>query len=437
MARRASAVGVLCLAAALFQAPTALGFEYLTEWGGLDGPEGIDVTPAGVVYVGEYDANLVKSFTSTGTLIDDIGSFGTGDGVGDLAVNPANGDLYFTDNSGHRVVQTDADGAFIRDWGANGGDGTAGSADGEFDLPLGIAVGNGSVYVADQNNDRIQQFSLAGIFIRDWGDSGNFDTPTEVAVAPSGNLYTVENGDKVQQFTSSGGFIRAWGSSGTGSGEFEDPLGIAVESTGDVWVSDTSRVQEFTSTGAFIRKFGKNGGDGTTGSGPGEFAFAFNMAFDCRGSLYVADYDNDRVQKFGEPGAGQPPCSAGPGGPINPGSNPGAPDSSAPTARVLFDRVQHLDSLNVFLEVSENSNLVGTGTLTVPKSAKVLRFRRVRRSVLAGVGVQLRFRLTKKKTRVALRALGKRKRLKVRLKIRATDTVGNARTRTIKLKIKR
>ena len=127
--------------------------------------------------------------------------------------------------------------------------------------------------------------------IKKWGSSGKgngqFSTPYGVAVDSSGNVYVADyDNDRVQKFSSDGSFITKWGSSGKGNGQFSTPRGVAVDSSGNVYVTDydNDRVQKFSSDGSFITKWGSSGAEG--------------VAVDSSGNVYVADYDNDRVQKF-------------------------------------------------------------------------------------------------------------------------------------------
>ena len=60
---------------------------------------------------------------------------------------------YVADGENHRIQKFDGTGSFLTKWGSMG------SGDGQFNLPRGVAVdGSGNVYVADQNNSRIQKF---------------------------------------------------------------------------------------------------------------------------------------------------------------------------------------------------------------------------------------------------------------------------------------
>ena len=139
----------------------------------------------------------------------------------------------------------------------------------------------------------------AQTFVTKWGsfgtDDGQFKFPTGIAVDSSGNVYVVDtNNNRIQKFTSTGTFITKWGSFGTGDGQFIGPTGIAVDSSGNVYVVDTQviRIQKFTSTGTFITKWSGFEFGGAPFSGP------LGVGVDSSGNVYVADSGNNRIQEF-------------------------------------------------------------------------------------------------------------------------------------------
>ena len=95
-----------------------------------------------------------------------------------------------------------------------------------------------------------------------------------------------------------GTFVTTWGSSGTGDGQFNAPLGVATDGNGNVYVADTNnnRIQKFTSTGTFLTTWGS-----FSYSGNGQFNGPFGVATDGNGNVYVADEGNSRIQKFACP----------------------------------------------------------------------------------------------------------------------------------------
>ncbi len=73
-----------------------------------------------------------------------------------------------------------------------------GTGNGQFIYLLGLAVAsNGSVYVADAFNNRIQKFTSEGVFVSTWGtegsDDGEFQYPGGVAVASDGSVYVADS----------------------------------------------------------------------------------------------------------------------------------------------------------------------------------------------------------------------------------------------------
>ena len=132
---------------------------------------------------------------------------------------------------------------------------------------------------------------------------GQFEQPQGVAVDSSGNVYVADTGnDRIQKFSSDGNFINMWGTTGNGAGQFKYPQGVAVDSSGNVYVADpgNDRISEFDSYGDLIKDWGN-----VTGNGAGHGATVYwkvGVAVDSSGNVYVADPGNDRIQKFSSDG---------------------------------------------------------------------------------------------------------------------------------------
>lgn len=155
--------------------------------------------------------------------------------------------------------------------------------------------------------------TLAGAsvtFLVKWGTEGEgdgqFEFPIGVAVDKAGNVYVADaSNDRIQKFSSHGAFLDKWGSQGEGDGQFSWPTNVAVDSKSNVYVVDTGnyRIQKFSPEGAFLAKWGAQG----SGDGQFEFFSAENGAHgavtaDTEGNVYVADTENHRIQSFSPEG---------------------------------------------------------------------------------------------------------------------------------------
>ena len=166
------------------------------------------------------------------------------------------GTVYVADSRNHRVVHLDMEGNVLNEWGTFADGVNTPVADGTFNEPWGIAIApDGSVYVTDTWNHRIEKFTPTGKFITAWGIFGQGETPDSfygprgLAVDAEGRVYVTDTGNKrIVVFDSDGNFITEFGSAGLDPGQFDEPVGITVDKNGTVYVVDTwnQRIQTFT-----------------------------------------------------------------------------------------------------------------------------------------------------------------------------------------------
>jgi len=229
--------------------------------------------------LGEYD------------IISEWGSFGiTGPGnfshpqfiaVGD------DGTIYVSDLGNKRVQKFSSNGEYITEWGKSG------KQAGEFYYPSGIAVSGDFVYVVDRDLNRVQKFSLDGEFVTEWGKKGIYDYqflfPNGIAVN-NGTVYVVDTGNhKIKTFSTDGEFISSFGSSGLGEGQFLNIIGIDIDADGNVYVTDrgNSKIEKFDANGEFIESFQYH-----------YFDYVFSpeaIVVDPAGDMFIVNSANDRI----------------------------------------------------------------------------------------------------------------------------------------------
>lgn len=224
-----------------------------------------------------------------------IGTVGTAEGQIQRPLGAAvdgNGNLWITDSTNNRVVEYDKTGAFIRQIGT--ATGAAGSAAGQFNVPKGIAVApNGTVWVADYGNKRLEAFTPQGAFIRQITsfEGTPFEAPYAVAVAKDGSVWVSDiTARKIRHFSEAGSYLGTAAGAPTGTIQ-----SLAIDSYGNIWANDyeNNKIYELTSTGASKFSFG-----GTEGTASGQFKNPVGLAIASSGNVFVADDKNNRIQEF-------------------------------------------------------------------------------------------------------------------------------------------
>ena len=225
-------------------------------------PHGLTVDVQDNVWVTDVGLHQVLKFTPAGKLLLTLGERGVPGSdrthfnrPTDVAVLP-DGSCYVSDGyENSRVVKFNAEGQYEFAWG------NAGSALGEFDLPHGIAVDRrGRVFVCDRSNDRLQIFDPRGHFLAAW-KGPQIGRPYGVSVGPEGQVFVIDGGEH---------------------DEDDGPAGKPGRSS-------------FMELDAEGRLLGRGGSFGTK---PGQFEVGHDLAAARDGSVYVADAQSQRVQKF-------------------------------------------------------------------------------------------------------------------------------------------
>jgi len=232
---------------------------------------GITVAPNGTLFCTDDGNHTIRQFTPEGKLLMTLGIMNTPsdtdyDGKDymtitrpagpfnrptNIAVGPR-GHLYVSDGYGNcRVHRFSPSGTLERSWGEPG------TGPGQFYLPHGIAVhADGRVFVCDRESDRIQIFNPDGEYLSEWTDT---QRPTHIVFDSEGRAYVSElwwhPGDisrrhgpttlakpaRLSVYDRDGRVIARWGTpDATAPGSFAAPHGLAVDSRGDIYVSEVT-----------------------------------------------------------------------------------------------------------------------------------------------------------------------------------------------------
>ncbi len=276
--------------------------------GQFQGPRGIAVAPDSSLYVADADNNRIQHFSPQGELINSWGTFAdatAGDAPGGtfsqpwgVAVGP-DGSVYVADTWNHRIQKFSPEGDFQTMWGYFG----QAEAPDAFWGPRDVAVDSrGRIFVTDTGNKRIVVFNSDGQFVTQFGEfglePGNFDEPVGVDVDSNGRVYVADTwNQRIQVFAESNGefFVdRVWDIAAWYGQSLDNKPYINVDANGHIFITDPegARVIEFDETGQFIRYWG------SAGAGPTNFGLAAGVAVDGAGGVWVSDAGNQRLMHF-------------------------------------------------------------------------------------------------------------------------------------------
>lgn len=310
---------------------------YGSEAGQFNEPRDIATAKNGNLFVLDSANGRVQETGPEGKYNAQFGSNGTGagqmSGPSGIAVD-SKGNIWIADTANNRIDEFNEKREFIGAFGFGVSDGEsklevcttscraglAGSAAGQLAQPRGIGVpANGTVYVSDTANNRIEEYAENGTFRAALGfgvndekpeyevctsncktgiagsGNGQLSAPSGIAIAADGGAWVVDTGNnRVQKFNEKNEYASKFGAQGTGNGQLDEPQDIATTANGNLLVANVAndRVQEFAPSGAYIVSFA------TKGAGNGQLEAPQGVAIGSNGALYVADTKNSRVEQW-------------------------------------------------------------------------------------------------------------------------------------------
>ena len=205
-------------------------------------PKAVAITPDNHLLV--VEGSTLRRYTLQGELVQSVGTDTVGQRLSApeaVAVNQSSGAVYVTDTTlSHRLHIFNPDLTHVRSLGG------CGKEPGKFSHPLGIAVRpSGNVLVADYFNNRVQEFSAGGEFLRMVG--GWRLRPMSMTTDDNDYIYILDQSPKdiVSIFNREGKCIKSFGVQGQEEGEFNNPYDIALDRYGYIYVCDNDRIQVF------------------------------------------------------------------------------------------------------------------------------------------------------------------------------------------------
>jgi sugar lactone lactonase YvrE len=261
--------------------------------GGFEHPADVAVDDEGNVFVLDRGHDRVQVFNHAGEYERQFGAPGSEDGqmespIG-LAVDSEH-HVWVLDTGNQRLEEFDDEGGFMR----TAGTGVVGS-------PEGIAVDrNDDVWVSDTYASRLVVFNAEGEELKVVGapgaGAGELNEPEGLDVDASGHVWVAEwSNERIQEFGEAGEYLAQFGVAGSGPGEIGAPYGITAGG-GHVFVAEmgSNRVQEFNEDGTFVEQLG------TVGSEPGQLNLGYpvGLAIDSAEDVWITDSENNRIERW-------------------------------------------------------------------------------------------------------------------------------------------
>lgn len=223
----------------------------------------------------------------------------------DIAIDES-GDLWVASYSKHQVREYNAKGELLSQFGSFG------SKDGQFNSPAGIAIdGEGHLWVSDKGNNRVQEFNQKGEYLSKFG-AGYLTSPSGIDIDSEGDIWVAswQTESIISEFNDENEFLGSFGKTGSGTGQLKGVfLGIAIDAEDNLFIAEyeNHRVQQFNSAGESLRQFSEKG------TGEGQLEFPYGISLDAEGNVWVMDghrgevftNEGEYLFEFGEKGAGE------------------------------------------------------------------------------------------------------------------------------------
>jgi uncharacterized protein (TIGR03663 family) len=272
--------------------------------GELSSPRNLAVSPDQRIYVLDSGNHRVQVFDEFGSPINNWGTFGESPGSFNepwgIAVDESY--VYVADTWNHRIQKFTLDGDFVGSFGLSGSPNLESGDEG-----LGLFFGPRSIVLLDDNrllvtdtgNHRMQILDRDGVALQQVGGFGNLlgqmNEPVGISGGPDGSIFLADtwNG-RIQQFDANLLAINEWPIDAWDSTSINNKPYVAVDSSGRVYVTDPEgyRVLVFNPNGSYLARFG------TFGTGPNNFGLPNGIYIDDMDFVYVADAGNNRILKF-------------------------------------------------------------------------------------------------------------------------------------------
>jgi len=298
-------------------------------------PSGVSTDSSGNVFVADSNNHTIRKVTSAGvvtTLAGGTGYPGSTDATGtaarfklptDVAVD-LTGNVFVADAGNHTIRKVTSAGVVTTLAGTAGSTGStdATGTAARFNTPSGVAVdSSGNVFVTDKNNHTIRKVTSVGVVTTLAGGSGSsgstdatgtsarFNFPDGIAVDLTGNVFVADAGNHTIRKVTSAGVVTTLAGTAVSSGftdgtgavaRFNVPSGVAVDSVGNVFVTDFNNhtIRKVTSAGVVTTEAGVAGSSGSN-NGLGSIARFQNptgITVNSAGNVFVGDYYNHTIR---------------------------------------------------------------------------------------------------------------------------------------------